>query len=191
MASCLPPPKPAGVKLIPHPASFPVAVSAVEAEAAISGYRQLVLRFQLRGDIDRIAIPPAGRYAERRDGLWQTTCFEAFVRGADDRYVELNLSPSTAWAAYTFESYRGEPGLPAIDALPIDVERGGDVLRVAAAVDLSGIGLLDGHEVWMVNLTAVIEETDGTKSYWALRHPSERPDFHHADGFVLGLAAQD
>ena len=32
-----------------------------------------------------------------------------------------------------------------------------------------------------------IEETDGTLSYWALAHPSPKPDFHHPDGFVLEL----
>ena len=34
---------------------------------------------------------------------------------------------------------------------------------------------------------AVVEETDGRLSYWALTHPAERPDFHHRDGFVLPL----
>ena len=36
-------------------------------------------------------------------------------------------------------------------------------------------------------LSAVVEADDGTLSYWALRHPPGRPDFHHADGFVLRL----
>lgn len=36
-------------------------------------------------------------------------------------------------------------------------------------------------------ICAVIEEADGTKSYWALAHPPGKPDFHHADGFVLEL----
>ncbi len=40
-----------------------------------------------------------------------------------------------------------------------------------------------------LNLTAVIEETDGTKSYWALAHPSGKPDFHHRDCFALQLEA--
>ncbi len=40
---------------------------------------------------------------------------------------------------------------------------------------------------WQLALTAVIEETSGVKSYWALKHPPGKPDFHHADGFVLEL----
>jgi hypothetical protein len=36
-------------------------------------------------------------------------------------------------------------------------------------------------------LSAVIEETDGRKSYWALAHPPGTPDFHHPDCFTLEL----
>jgi hypothetical protein len=34
----------------------------------------------------------------------------------------------------------------------------------------------------------VIEEGDGVLSYWALRHPAARPDFHHPEGFALEIA---
>jgi len=40
-------------------------------------------------------------------------------------------------------------------------------------------------------LSAVIEEIDGTKSYWALAHPPGKPDFHHPDCFTLTLGAPD
>lgn len=48
----------------------------------------------------------------------------------------------------------------------------------------------DSPGPWVAAITAVIEEADGTKSYWALAHPSEKPDFHHPDGFVLDLFAR-
>ena len=34
---------------------------------------------------------------------------------------------------------------------------------------------------------AVLEDETGTLSYWALRHAPGKPDFHHADGFLLEL----
>ena len=41
-----------------------------------------------------------------------------------------------------------------------------------------------------MGLSAIIEETDGTKSYWALAHPpGEEPDFHDPACFALELAA--
>ena len=38
-----------------------------------------------------------------------------------------------------------------------------------------------------IGLSTVIEATDGAISYWALAHPSDKPDFHHPDSFVLDI----
>ena len=41
-----------------------------------------------------------------------------------------------------------------------------------------------------MGLCAVIEEKDGTKSYWALAHPpGDKPDFHDPACFALELPA--
>ena len=39
-----------------------------------------------------------------------------------------------------------------------------------------------------IALSAVIEEGNGALSYWALRHPAGKPDFHHPDAFAMELA---
>ena len=36
----------------------------------------------------------------------------------------------------------------------------------------------------LLGLAAVIESGNGDLSYWALKHPPGKPDFHHAHGFV-------
>ena len=56
---------------------------------------------------------------------------------------------------------------------------------LAATIDLSGLP----KGVWRVGFSAVIEERDGTMSYWALAHPPGKPDFHHRDCFALELPA--
>jgi len=35
----------------------------------------------------------------------------------------------------------------------------------------------------------VVEGRDGSKSFWALNHPPEKPDFHHDDCFQLQIGA--
>jgi hypothetical protein len=40
-----------------------------------------------------------------------------------------------------------------------------------------------------LGLAAVIEDETSRLSYWALSHPAEKPDFHHADSFTVCLAA--
>jgi hypothetical protein len=40
-----------------------------------------------------------------------------------------------------------------------------------------------------VGVSAILEDRDGTKSYWALAHPPGKPDFHDPACFALELAA--
>jgi hypothetical protein len=124
---------------------------------------------------------------KRRDGLWQTTCFELFVKKADtDSYFEFNFSPSTEWAAYKFARYRHEQSDLSLSVDPF-IERGldNDQYVIEVDVDLSDV---PGQPL-QIGLSAVIEESDGTKSYWALAHPPGAPDFHHGDCFAAQLAA--
>ena len=128
---------------------------------------------------------PQRSSAERRDGLWQTTCFELFVQGADEGYVEFNFSPSGAWAAYRFTGYR--EGMTPLD-MPspvIALEQSGERLALTVTLDASALPPMP----WKIGLSAVIEEQDGTKSYWALAHPPGKPDFHHRACFALELPA--
>jgi len=40
----------------------------------------------------------------------------------------------------------------------------------------------------LIAMAAVVEDEGGRLSYWALRHPPGKPDFHHPDSFALELA---
>lgn len=135
--------------------------------------------YALDGDIGRLRIPPP-RPPRAAEGLWQHTCCEIFVarRGAPG-YREFNLSPSGEWAAYAFQRYR-EGARLAIDAPRIEVQRGGRKLRLAASIPVEERSL-------RIGASAVIEDDGGALSYWALRHPPGKPDFHHPDAFALEL----
>ncbi|MEP9357206.1 DOMON-like domain-containing protein [Sphingomonas sp. KR3-1] len=47
---------------------------------------------------------------------------------------------------------------------------------------------LGAAKTWQLGISAVIEEADGTKSYWALAHPEGKPDFHADACFALEMA---
>ena len=162
-------------QLTRHP-DFPSSVAGVAAEARRSG-DVLTLRFVMEGMADVVVPPPAASL--RTDELWRRTCFEAFV-GDGAGYFELNFAPSSEWAAYRFDGYR-EGMRPAELEPRIEVQRGPDAIELRATVS----GLPEGG--WRVGLTAVVEETGGRLSYWALAHPPGRPDFHNADCFALEL----
>ncbi len=164
--------------LIPYPDTGCDAVTGLTVEVGWDEPARLSLRFVLTGDVGRLAIPSAAP-SLRTDGLWNHTCFEAFVGAPGGAYDEFNIAPSTAWAAYAFDGYR--QGMRPLDmAAPgIAVTRAADRLEVAVVLPLSA----DGPR--RLGLTAVIEDQAGRTSYWALAHPADQPDFHHPDGFVL------
>jgi len=142
----------------------------------------LALRYTVAGRIAQIRLAPPSEPL-RTNELWQTTCFEAFVEVAPGAgYYEFNLSPSSKWAAYHFTDYR--EGMALAELSPPAIITGAN----ATHVDVDALIYLTANdESWQLALTAVIEETNGVKSYWALRHPPGKPDFHHADGFVVEL----
>jgi hypothetical protein len=163
-----------------HPESPCKSVSRLDVEVLRLEGSQLLLRYRLEGRIEQIALPPE-EAPNRKDGLWRHTCFEMFLRRADG-YCEFNFSPSTAWAAYAFDGYREGMRPLAIDAPSIAEHRTKNELRLDVITTIP-----ESQGALQLALTAVIEEADGTISYWALNNAPGKPDFHHPDGFALEL----
>jgi hypothetical protein len=151
----------------------------VEVERARS---ELALTYFVTGRTRDLMV--AGPAAARTDGLWRSTCFEAFVRAGGEGYLELNFAPSGAWAAYRFDGYREGMAEADVSAPRIAAASGEGVFELVVRTELAGD--LAAAPLTLA-LTAVIEERGGAKSYWALAHPEGRPDFHHAAGFTLPL----
>jgi len=98
------------LNLVPHPATppsepFKVWVN-VEHSAAFGVTATTNIWFGIGAAANRFVIPETIE-PRRADNLWQTTCFEAFLRvpGAAG-YREWNFAPSGEWAAYDFTAHR-------------------------------------------------------------------------------------
>lgn len=165
-----------------HPATPCPAVASLQASVTCTADGGLHLCYHLRGDLAQVRIP-APQAPLFTDGLWEHTCFEAFVGVAgNSAYHEFNFSPSGQWAAYAFSDYRQRvEWVGKSSGFPL-LQRGNPedfLLQAPIPIDNLPVG-----SPLQLNLTAVIELLDGSKSYWALKHPTERPDFHHRDGFT-------
>jgi hypothetical protein len=191
-------PESAFLPLLPHRETPNEAVRRVAAWAAPTGPQSLRLRYVLEADPRRVRIPTPVAGAGRGDSLWMHTCFEAFLAlPGSPLYLELNFSPSGQWAAYRFESYREGMAPAALPASPrLSVRRRGHRLELEAEVRWAGnlpapgpaaAGVGAGDPRLRGALSTVVEDQEGRLSYWALRHPPGRPDFHHPDGFALAL----
>jgi hypothetical protein len=162
----------------------PPTVSALLATFSARPDGGIRFVFVLEARLEALRVPAAGTAGE--EPLWRHTCFEAFLAapGADE-YREYNFSPAGRWAASQFRRYREIDHALEADAPPVIViSRHDDVL--ALEVDLPAALAPDGP-LLRVGLTAVIEHGDGYLEYWAVHHPGERADFHHAGGWVLQL----
>jgi len=171
-----------------HPSTHPGAVRAIQVLVRRSASAELQLTFRLDGDRPHIRIPAL---AAPRIGteLWRHTCFEAFIAlQGQPAYYEFNFAPSGEWCAYALSGYRN--GAPAADEMMrphIAVSSTSSRLELDAVVPLDSLSAVHPRAVLRIGLSAVIEASDGTLSYWALRHPTDKPDFHNADSFALLL----
>jgi len=174
------------IELARHPSTPAEAVRAITVLLRRSA-NELRMTFRLDGDIRRISIPSPSIPRIARQ-LWQHTCFEAFVAVEGQReYHEFNFAPSGEWCVYVLSGYRN--GGPVADETmrPQTAVRSTESrLELDALVRLDSLSAIHPNAVLRIGLSAVIESNDGL-SYWALRHPADKPDFHRADGFALLL----
>ena len=174
------------LNLTAHPASPPSVPlklwASVEHSAAFGAAATANIWFSVAAPSGRFVIPSASP-GERTDELWRTTCFEAFLRPVgEEAYREWNFAPSGDWAAYDFSAYRDGMSEAEVGAPPyIRMEDNLTWWTLGATI------AVDAGTQWELGLSAVLEEKDGTKSYWAVAHATDKPDFHHPDCFVARL----
>jgi hypothetical protein len=175
------------LNLLPHPSTPPSdppfkVWASVDHAASFGAMATTNFWYGVGAPASRFVISEAEE-PSRADELWRTTCFEAFLRETTgEGYREWNFAPSGQWAAYDFTGYREGMAEAEIGAAPyIRIEDNLTWWTLGATIAVPA----DTH--WELGLTAVLEEKDGTKSYWALTHAADEPDFHHPDCFAARL----
>lgn len=179
----------ANISMICHPDTPPLAVKSINVLYEPQADGAIWLSYKVICDPALVKLPDPFEDPIRTDGLWQTTCFELFLRNPSEQgYFEFNLSPLGHWAAYRFDDYRhGMRDLPI--GPPEEARFSLDNRHISLELLLPVRGLT--MPTMDVAISAVIHEEGDTKSYWALRHPPGPPDFHHRDCFALKLSPPD
>jgi hypothetical protein len=134
----------------------------------------------------RPGLTPRGRrFLEelcRQDGLWKSTCFEAFFgQPGQPAYWELNLAASGAWNLYRFSSYRTpQPPQACFDfqIAWLEVEPGFVKCRLETKI---------GPTPLEASL-CVVANTSAGGIYFATCHAEAKPDFHSRASFVVPVA---
>ncbi|MEL7188120.1 MAG: hypothetical protein AAGK17_01095 [Pseudomonadota bacterium] len=128
--------------------------------------------FRLDGGIIGIEVPDTVA-SERMDNLWKTTCFEIFWQPiVGTSYREFNLSPSSRWACYDFDSFREGMRDAPVDAISVSCSHSDNelILKASIAAELPAPA--------QVALNAIVEHADGGMQYWALAFGPGKPEFH-------------
>ena len=168
-----------------HPTTHCTFVSDVTISAKFAGDGSLSLHYLITGEMAKIVLPDQCQPGAA-DNLWQHTCCEAFIADAEGaQYREFNFSPSGQWAVYQFAAYRQRDSDFAPPAAPrITLGRNANGFELAASLPRE---LLPSQATLILGITTVLEASDGSKSYWALSHCAEQPDFHLRQSFTLAL----
>lgn len=143
----------------------------------------LQVRFALRSGASSLRWPAMALPPARRDGLWQSTCLEAFIATqGESAYWEVNLAPNGDWNVYALSGYRENlRPVAEITSLPYLLRRSDGVLQMEFQLDLSR--WIAPTQPLEVSLTTVLDHPVHELSYWAWRHSGEQPDFHRRDSF--------
>lgn len=154
----------------------------------------LEVHYRLGGPLADLVLPGSQASSpQRRDNLWQSSCFELFIAEAGHtNYWELNLSPNGDWNVYRLESYRTglTPELE-ITRLPHRIQHhlgstGREQLEVKLSLELAGA--IDAQAELELSATTVLEHQRLGCSYWAWLHTGKEPDFHRRDSLKPGLS---
>ena len=144
----------------------------------------LKLCYLLQGNLQQIILPEANNEVERKDNLWQTTCFEFFLAIFHSRqYWEFNLAPTGNWNVYYFANYRrGMKPAKTFESLPFTIKTNNSTYQLEIEINLRSI--IAGNTFLELAVATVIEDVNHNLSYWAITHPGTQADFHRRDSFI-------
>lgn len=175
-------------ELVPFKASSQTGKIKIYAEA-FKSQAGLSVHFVIEDKNNLIYWGDENKASAREHGLWQTTCFEAFFGVTkSEAYWELNLGLGGSWNLYQFDSYRNTSE-PREDArvMKIDfskIQEEDHIIRLEIGIPIQSLNIKGKLEV---GLCSVIEFKNKEKAYFAIKHVSDKPDFHQRDSFVCSL----
>jgi hypothetical protein len=138
-------------------------------------------------------VMPAPKHAGRVVGLWESTCFEAFIQPSPEnqpqfvqnltapvRYYETNFSFDKSWNVFGFTDYR-TPTTPTelVEAKILSFDVQSNQMKTVLQVDGA-----DWRKV-SISLCAVVVTRSYGKSYWSFKHADDKANFHHFDSFII------
>jgi hypothetical protein len=122
----------------------------------------------------------------RKIGLWEGTCFEAFIQDSEsNEYLEFNFSGTGYWNVFHFlkRDQKLEEYLP----LKLTKHRFTTEPKHREFIfsfDLGQMPFIQDCTNLKIGTTCILVNEDQEKEYFAISHHREKPDFHDPRSFV-------
>lgn len=139
----------------------------------------------------KIVFPKLSNNPTRKDFLWETTCFELFLKlHNSDSYLEFNLSPSKDYNTYQFSNYRQKichHDWPT--NITLDDSKQNSSFTLSATIQIPQsceLFFQNDHSTINAGISAIVKCDDTTTLYYALTHSDNlKADFHSPDSFTF------
>ena len=158
---------------------------------------QINCTFLLNGTLDTILWPEnrlvdvddtskfLPQKAHETENLWEHTCFELFIGTAGKpEYFELNVSPDGRWHCYSFDDERlnmRNSGMLRVS----EVNLTNSLTEALLSVSLEHNLLASAMRPLKIGVAVILETKEQEHHYYALSHPTSKPDFHRRDSHEL------
>lgn len=143
------------------------------------------ISYKVQGELPAIDLGEGHPHHARVIKLWEKSCFELFMKNAEDNYIEFNFSPEFEWNCFYFAK-KGDAlaEYARMDLVKVDILLSLDVFHLIVELDKKKFPENFFKGQLNAGITSVIKEKNGKLSYWALSHHDTRPNFHDFRSFT-------
>lgn len=143
------------------------------------------ISYKVQGELPAIDLGEGQPHHARVIKLWEKSCFELFIKNAEDNYIEFNFSPEFEWNCFYFIK-KGDAlaEYARMDSVKFDILLSLDVFHLIVELDKKKFPDHFFQGRIQAGITSVIKEKTGKLSYWALSHHDTRPNFHDFRSFT-------
>lgn len=143
------------------------------------------ISYKVLGELSAIDLGEGQPNHARVIKLWEKSCFELFIKNAEDNYIEFNFSPEFEWNCFYFAK-KGDAltEYSRMDSVKFDILLSLDVFHLIVELDKKKFPEHFFKGELHAGITSVMKEKNNKLSYWALSHHDTRPNFHDFRSFT-------
>ena len=146
-------------------------------------HNKFKIEYEITADLSQYNFPKETKQ-QRANELWRDTCFELFIaNNSSQEYYEINISSSTEWNTYHFESYKKEMQESNKFSVP-SIQNQQSNNRYSFSFEMNFQEDIFEKKL-LINLAVILLDRDGVRQFYSINRREKLPNFHDRNGFDL------